>query len=73
MPALIGGPFKIVSISGGSVIFGDTAIVAPKNASKTYTGSGGGLTGDFPVSISGISNTNTFDSDAVDDNISTGV
>lgn len=68
MPSIIGGPLKITSISGGTVNFGDTAIIAPKNTGKTYTGSGGGLTGDFPVTITGISSTNTFDPDVIDNN-----
>lgn len=72
MPSLVVGPFKIVSISGGTVNFGDTGFIAPKAASKAYTGSGGSLTGDFPVTISGISNTNTIDVDAIDDNVATG-
>lgn len=73
MPAFVGGPLKIVSISGGQVIFGDTAVIAPKETGKAYTGSGGGLTGDFSVSINGISNTNTIDTDAVDSNTGSGL
>jgi len=68
MPSIIGGPLKIVSISGGTVNFGDTAIIAPKNSGKSYSGSGGGLTGDFPVAINGISSVNTLDPDVIDSN-----
>lgn len=73
MPALVGGPIKIISVSGGNVTFGDTGFIAPKESAKSYSGSGGGLTGDFPVSINGISNVNTFDSDAIDSNTTAGV
>ncbi len=71
MPSIIGGPLKILEISGGSVIFGDTAIIAPKNTGKSYSGSGGGLTGDFPMTITGISSTNTADPDVIDNNNTT--
>ncbi|HEU4964364.1 MAG TPA: spore germination protein [Bacilli bacterium] len=71
MPSLIGGPIKIVSVAGGTVNFGDTGVIAPKSASKSYSGAGGGLTGDFSVSINGISNTNTLDPDVIDDNTTT--
>jgi spore germination protein PF len=74
MPSLVGGPIKIINISGGgTVIFGDTGFIAPKHASKTYAGSGGSLTGDFPVSINGISNTTTVDPDVIDSNNNMGV
>lgn len=71
MPSLILGPVKITSVSG-TVLFGDTAFIAPKSASKTYNGSGSGDVGDFQLSFNGISSTNTFDSDLVDDNINSG-
>ncbi len=68
MPSFIAGPFKIVSISGGTVVFGDTGFVAPKSASKSYSGSGGGFTGDFSFSINGLNYTITVDPDLIDDN-----
>ncbi|PWK05037.1 spore germination protein [Tumebacillus permanentifrigoris] len=73
MPSIIGGPFKIVNVSGGDVVFGDVGFIAPKSASKSYSGSGGGLTGDFGVSISGVSSTNTVDVDGIDTNTVSGV
>ncbi|GAX89716.1 spore germination protein [Effusibacillus lacus] len=70
MPALILGPIKIVGISdGGTALFGDTAFIAPKNASKSYSGAGGGITGDFGATFSVISSTNTVDPDVVDSNV----
>jgi len=73
MPSIVGGPIKIVEVSGGSVHFGDTAIVAPKSASKSYSGSGGGNTGDFASSWNIISSTNTLDPDVIDSNTASGV
>lgn len=69
MPSLIGGPIKFVSVSGGATVnFGDTGFIAPKTASKSYSGAGGGLTGDFAASYTGVSNTNTVDPDVIDTN-----
>lgn len=69
MPSLVGGPIKFVSVSGGATVnFGDTGFIAPKTAAKSYSGSGGGLTGDFSTSFTGISNTNTVDPDLIDTN-----
>ncbi|ASS76388.1 hypothetical protein CIG75_16455 [Tumebacillus algifaecis] len=73
MPSVVGGPIKIISVSGGTLIFGDSGFIAPKSASKSYSGSGGGLTGDFPVTINGINNTSTVDPDVVDSSNATGV
>jgi spore germination protein PF len=73
MPSIIGGPIKIVSVSGGGTVnWGDTGFVAPKNATKSYTGSGGGITGDFTSTYNGISNTNTIDPDVIDGSTSSG-
>lgn len=72
MPSVVGGPIKIISISGGTVIFGDSGFIAPKEAAKSYSGAGGGLTGDFSVSINGISSTNTVDPDIVDGSTNSG-
>jgi hypothetical protein len=65
MPSNIMGSVKITAISGGTINFGDTAIIAPKNASKTTEGAGGTV-GDFSVSVTGINNTNSFSSSGVD-------
>ncbi|MFD2171795.1 spore germination protein [Tumebacillus lipolyticus] len=73
MPSIVGGPIKIVSISGGTVLFGDSGFIAPKSPSKSYTGSGSGNTGDFSVSINGISNTATVDADVLDNNTNSGI
>lgn len=69
MPAILAGPVKITTVSsGGTVLFGDTAFIAPKNASKSYSGAGSGFTGDMSASYTGISSTNTIDNDIVDNN-----
>lgn len=73
MPSLVGGPIKFISVSSGSTVnFGDTGFIAPKNTSKSYSGSGGGLTGDFSAAYNGISSTNTADPDVIDSNINSG-
>lgn len=41
-------------------------MIAPTSASKTYSGAGGGITGDFANSITVFNATVTFDPDAVD-------
>ncbi|WP_458414381.1 spore germination protein [Schinkia sp. CFF1] len=65
MPSVIGGPINITN-APGVVHFGDSFYIAPKSVSKSYSGSGGGITGNFVASNSGLSATNTFDPDATD-------
>jgi spore germination protein PF len=65
MPALV-GPVSILNIGGGNVQFGDTGIISPKNASKTYGGSGGFNTGPFQLTYNVFSATTTFDCNVVD-------
>lgn len=55
MPAFIGGVKIVSNSSAGVIIMGDSIYISPKSTNKTYEGSGGGATGDFPV-------TNTFNS-----------
>ena len=64
MPSFV-GVFNINS-NGGSLINGDSCVVAPTSASKTYSGAGGGVTGDFSVINSLFSATITFDPDVVE-------
>lgn len=52
------------------MLFGDTGFIAPKATSKSYSGSGGGLTGDFSAAINGLNYTITSDPDVVDNNTS---
>lgn len=65
MPAFV-GPVQIVNVSGGVVQFGDTVFISPKNNSKSFSGSGGGNTGGFIITNSGLSGTNVLDSNLVD-------
>lgn len=65
MPAFI-GPLQIFNVSGGVVHFGDTAVISPKNTSKLYMGSGSDNVGAFIVTNSGLSASNTLDSNLVD-------
>ncbi|UJF34711.1 spore germination protein [Paenibacillus hexagrammi] len=73
MPSFV-GVFNINSVEG-NLINGDTAVVAPTSASKTYSGAGGGITGNFTLSNSVFSATVTFDPDGIDagaDKVATG-
>ncbi|MFC7392277.1 spore germination protein [Scopulibacillus cellulosilyticus] len=66
MPS-IAKAFKCSYVSG-SVNFGDTINLAPKQEIKFISGSGGSRTGDFHVQNSIYSLTNTYDSDVNDMN-----
>ncbi|MBD8003819.1 spore germination protein [Bacillus norwichensis] len=65
MPAIV-GPVQIFHVGGGVVHFGDTAVISPKNAAKTYEGSGSSNSGAFIITNNGISGTNTLDTNLVD-------
>ncbi|PUA38833.1 hypothetical protein C8Z91_12185 [Paenibacillus elgii] len=67
MPSIILAPIKITGAEG-EVVFGDVLQVNPKSTSKSYSGSGGGNTGDWMGTISVVSSTNTFDADIADSN-----
>jgi spore germination protein PF len=67
MPAIIGGPIQINTISGNGIVeFGDTLFISPKIASKTPAGSGGLNTGGIIITNSGLSSTNFIDPDGID-------
>lgn len=67
MPSFVLAPFKVTSVSGASnVIIGDVLQVTPKTTAKTYSGSGGGNTGDFLQTNNITSLTNTLDPDVAD-------
>lgn len=65
MPSLILGPVNINSNSG-AVNFGDTLNVSPKSTAKAFSGSGGGNTGNYVVTMNGASATNTIDPEVTD-------
>jgi spore germination protein PF len=65
MPSIV-GPVIINSVGGGVVSFGDSFNVSPTSNSKTNAGSGSFNTGDFICTNNGISATNTFDPDLID-------
>lgn len=68
MPAIVVGPIKINSVSGGVVNFGDSFYLSPKSASKSISGSGSSCTGDFHINNNGLSITNGIDPDVNDQN-----
>ncbi|BCJ86667.1 spore germination protein [Effusibacillus dendaii] len=69
MPALLGG-IRIITVSTAGVFqVGDTAVIAPKETGKLYTGSGTFSTGDGASTFTLFSNTNTNDPDFVDTDV----
>jgi spore germination protein PF len=64
MPSFV-GIFNIIR-NEGNLINGDTCVIAPTSASKSYAGAGGGITGDFATSVTVFNATVTFDPDIVD-------
>ncbi|MZQ84968.1 spore germination protein [Paenibacillus sp. 5J-6] len=64
MPSFV-GIFNIIR-NEGSLVNGDTLVIAPTSAAKSYSGSGGGITGDFAVSNVLFSATISLDPDVVD-------
>jgi len=65
MPSIV-GPVQILNVEGGVVHFGDTAIISPKTASKSTSGSGTGSTGALVSVINGVSANATVDSNLID-------
>lgn len=64
MPSFV-GIFNVIR-NEGNLVNGDTCVIAPTSASKTYSGGGGGITGDFGVTNTLVSATITFDPDAIE-------
>jgi spore germination protein PF len=56
------------NVTGGIVTFGDVYYVSPKTNTKAASGAGGGNTGVFVNTNSGVSGTNTIDPDCSDQN-----
>ncbi|MED4205432.1 spore germination protein [Neobacillus mesonae] len=69
MPANV-GPIRIVNMSGGITQFGDSLFISPKDASKSFSGAGGSNTGGIVIVKNGISITNAFDPNVIDQPIS---
>lgn len=65
MPSIVGA-FKVVS-NGGTLNNGDSFIIAPTTSTKSYSGSGSGLTGDLSSTFTLFSAVLTNDPDIVDD------
>jgi spore germination protein PF len=65
MPSIV-GPVQIVTVNGGIVQFGDTAVISPKSNSKSTSGSGSANTGNLINTNSGISGSNVLDTNLVD-------
>jgi len=64
LPAIIGA--VNINSNTGTVSFGDSINVSPKNAFKTFSGSGGSNTGNVVNTVSGTSVTNIIDPSAID-------
>jgi spore germination protein PF len=69
MPSIVIGPIKFNNVSGGSINFGDSFNISPKNISKSANGAATGGNGDFHFVFSGKSITNSVDPDVVDQNV----
>jgi hypothetical protein len=66
MPSIVGN-IKIVSVGPSSIVhIGDSLVLSPTSASKTFAGSGSFNTGDFPVTNNAVSQTNTIDPSIID-------
>lgn len=67
MGAFIGGPLSINTIGGQAIVnFGGTLFISPKNASKSFNGSGGGHTSAISFGFYGPSATNTVDNNVIE-------
>ncbi|ASN69634.1 spore germination protein [Bacillus paranthracis] len=64
MPAILGN--LVVQTSNGSFNLGDFYNVSPKENTKSYNGSGSSNSAFITNNFSGVSATNTFDSDVAD-------
>lgn len=72
MPSIVGN-VKIVSVGSSAIVhFGDALVLAPRSTTKTFAGSGSFITGDLPVSNSGVSNTLVNDPDGIDSSVGKG-
>lgn len=60
MGTIIIGPFKIDSISGGIVVFGNTKCIAPVSVTNETSGAGNSVVGDNGTVLNGTSTTNSF-------------
>jgi len=67
MPSIVTGPLKINS-NEGVMNFGDSLNISPKSSSKSVSGSGGGISGDFVVTNNGFNINNVSDPDVFDQN-----
>ncbi|RAK19527.1 spore germination protein GerPA/GerPF [Anoxybacillus vitaminiphilus] len=69
MPAVIVGAVKVTNVGGnGTINVGDVLQIAPKSTNKSNLGGGGGNTGDFMMTNTVLSVTNSFDPDIIDSN-----
>ncbi|MFD2613151.1 spore germination protein [Paenibacillus gansuensis] len=69
MPAIVGA-IKILSVGPSSIVhIGDSIQLAPVSTSKTYAGAGSFNTGEVVQTNNAVSSTNTYDTDAADQNV----
>ena len=68
MPCFIAGPINITS-NEGMIITGNTLNASPTSTSKTASGSGGYITGNFIAVNNVFSSTKTLDPDVIDSNV----
>ncbi|WP_223700749.1 spore germination protein [Sutcliffiella deserti] len=68
MPAIV-GPVQVNSVGGGTINFGDSFYISPKETGKSHAGSGAFNTGNFINANNGLSATNTIDPDVNDQTV----
>ncbi|MGC4379314.1 spore germination protein [Fictibacillus sp. Mic-4] len=73
MPSLVVGQIKITTVGDGTVNFGDTRHINPKNTAKSYLGSGSAVTGDFLKTSSFVNSTATVDNEVIDADVTGGI
>ncbi|GAE35442.1 spore germination protein [Halalkalibacter akibai] len=72
MPSIVTGPLKVNS-NDGVMNFGDSLNISPKSTSKSVSGSGGGISGDFIITNNGFNINNVADPDLIDQNQSANI
>ncbi|WP_428911338.1 spore germination protein [Niallia sp. Krafla_26] len=65
MPAFV-GQTQIINVGGGNVQFGDALNISPKSNAKSTLGSGAANTAGFVMANNGLSSTNHFDTNLID-------
>lgn len=67
MPVAICGPLRIHNVTTNAIVkFGDSSVLAPKDKSKVFAGSGAFNTGVGVMTNTAVNTTNFIDPDVID-------